>query len=78
MYKVLLILILILVILSWFFRMIMGYFARTFFNINGTTNRSKTQHKTRKQGDIHIDKQPARDKKIKEDVGEYVDYEEIK
>jgi hypothetical protein len=60
--------------------MIMGYFARNFFNITGQTTKQKTQHKTktRKQGDIHIDKQPARDKKIKDDVGEYVDYEEIK
>jgi hypothetical protein len=57
----------------------MGYFARNFFNITGqTTSKPKTQHKTRKQGDVHIDRQPARDKKIKEDVGEYVDYEEIK
>jgi hypothetical protein len=59
--------------------MIMGYFARTFFNINGQEpSKQKTRHKTGKQGDIHIDKQPARDKKIKDDVGEYVDYEEIK
>jgi hypothetical protein len=58
--------------------MIMGYFARNFFNINGQANRPKNHHKTRKQGDVHIDKQPARDKKIKDDVGEYVDYEEIK
>jgi hypothetical protein len=58
--------------------MIMGYFARNFFNINGQANRPKTRHKTKKQGDVHIDKQPARDKKIKDDVGEYVDYEEIK
>jgi hypothetical protein len=60
--------------------MIMGYFVRNFFNITGQAHRSqpKTQHKTRKQGDVHIDKQPSRDKKIKGDVGEYVDYEEIK
>jgi hypothetical protein len=58
--------------------MIMGYFARNFFNITGQTDRQKTQHKTRKQGDVHIDRQPARDKKIKDDIGEYVDYEEIK
>jgi hypothetical protein len=58
--------------------MIMGYFARKFFNINNSTDRPKTQHKTRKQGDVHIDRQPVRDKKIKDDVGEYVDYEEIK
>jgi hypothetical protein len=58
--------------------MIMGYFARNFFNINEQATRQKTQYKTKKQGDIHIDKQPARDKKIKNDVGEYVDYEEIK
>jgi hypothetical protein len=58
--------------------MIIGYFARNFFNINGQETRPKTQNKTRKRGDIHIDKQPARDKKIKNDVGEYVDYEEIK
>jgi hypothetical protein len=61
--------------------MVMGYFARTFFDnlTNGKpTGKAKTRHNTRKQGDVHIDKQPARDKKIKEDVGEYVDYEEIK
>jgi hypothetical protein len=58
--------------------MIMGYFARNFFNINRPADRPKTRYKTRKQGDVHIDRQPARDKKIKEDVGEYVDYEEIK
>jgi hypothetical protein len=59
--------------------MIMGYFARNFFNINNEqADRPKTQHRTRKKGDIHIDRQPARDKKIKDDVGEYVDYEEIK
>jgi hypothetical protein len=67
------------VILPWFFKMMMGYFARNFFNVNGQVDKQKTtQHKTRKQGDIHIDKQPERDKKIKDDVGEYVDYEEIK
>jgi hypothetical protein len=60
--------------------MIMGYFARNFFNnlTNTKQSRPKTQHKTGKQGDVHIDKQPARDKKIKENVGEYVDYEDIK
>ncbi|MDR2383285.1 MAG: DUF4834 family protein [Prevotellaceae bacterium] len=68
----------ILIILSWFFRIIKWYFAKNFFNINGSANRSKTYYKTRKQGDVHIDKQPARDKKIKDDVGEYIDYEEIK
>jgi hypothetical protein len=56
----------------------MRYFARTFFNINGPASRPKNQRKPGKQGDIHIDKQPARDKKIKDNVGEYVDYEEIK
>jgi hypothetical protein len=61
--------------------MIMGYFARNFFNNLNNNNRQESKPKTqknRKQGDVHIDKQPARDKKIKEDVGEYVDYEEIK
>jgi hypothetical protein len=58
--------------------MIMGYFVRKFINITGQTNRPKTQYKYRKQGDVHIDKQPERDKKIKDNVGEYVDYEEIK
>jgi uncharacterized protein involved in cysteine biosynthesis len=77
--KFLIILLLVLLLLSWFFRMIMGYFARNFFNIvGGQTNKQKTQRKTRKQGDVHIDRQPARDKKIKDDVGEYVDYEEMK
>ncbi|MDR2027472.1 MAG: DUF4834 family protein, partial [Prevotellaceae bacterium] len=75
----LLIIVLLILILSWFFRVIMGYFARTFFNIDSQANsRPKTQRKAGKQGDIHIDRQPARDKKIKNDVGEYVDYEEIK
>jgi hypothetical protein len=77
--KYLFIFILILVILSWFFRKIMGYFARNFFNVNGQENIPKQpRRKTRKQGDVHIDRQPARDKKIKDDVGEYVDYEELK
>jgi hypothetical protein len=60
--------------------MIMGYFARNFFNINNNepADRPKTRHRTGKKGDMHIDRQPARDKKIKDDVGEYVDYEEIK
>jgi hypothetical protein len=59
--------------------MTMGYFARNFFNITGQqANKQKTQRKTRKQGDVHIDRQPSRDKKIKDNVGEYVDYEEIK
>jgi hypothetical protein len=70
--------ILILVVLSWLFRMVMGYFARTFLSnfTNGQT--PKTKEKSRKQGDVHIDKQPSKEKKIKDDVGEYVDYEEIK
>lgn len=79
--KYLFIFILILVLLSWFFRMAMGYFARNFFNNlnnNSQASKPKTRYKTGKQGDVHIDKQPARDKKIKEDVGEYVDYEDIK
>jgi hypothetical protein len=62
--------------------MIMGYFARNFFNMmgQGQATKQKTQHKTktRQQGDVHIDRQPSRDKKIKDNVGEYVDYEEIK
>jgi hypothetical protein len=58
--------------------MIMGYFARTFFNVTGHEEKPKTQRKKRKQGDVHIDRQPSRDKKIKDSVGEYVDYEEIK
>jgi hypothetical protein len=58
--------------------MIMGYFARNFLNNLTNNKQTKTQYKTRKQGDVHIDKQPVRDKKIKEDIGEYVDYEEIK
>jgi hypothetical protein len=56
----------------------MGYFARRFFNIDELPKRQKTQRKTGKRGDVHIDRQPARDKKIKDDVGEYVDYEDIK
>jgi hypothetical protein len=60
--------------------MIMGYFARNFFNNlnNSKQPRPQAKHKTGKKGDVHIDKQPVRDKKIKDDVGEYVDYEEIK
>jgi hypothetical protein len=27
---------------------------------------------------VHVSKQPPRDKKIRENVGEYIDYEEIK
>jgi hypothetical protein len=70
--------ILVLVLLSWLFRMVMGYFARTFFSNFNNEQTPKTKQKSRKQGDVHIDKQPSREKKIKEDVGEYVDYEEIK
>jgi hypothetical protein len=61
--------------------MFMGYFARKFMgNLSGNrqSEKPKAKNKTRKQGDVHIDKQPARDKKIKRNVGEYVDYEEIK
>jgi hypothetical protein len=76
--KFLITFILILIILSWFFRMIMGYFARNFFNVNRPADGPKPQQREKKRGDIHIDKQPTRDKKIKDDVGEYVDYEEIK
>ncbi|MDR0386179.1 MAG: DUF4834 family protein [Prevotellaceae bacterium] len=76
--KYLFIFILILILMSWFFRLIMGYFARRFFNIDELPKRQKTQRKTGKRGDVHIDRQPARDKKIKDDVGEYVDYEDIK
>jgi hypothetical protein len=59
----------------------MGYFARKFMgNLSGNkqSEKPKTKYKNGKQGDVHIDKQPARDKKIKDNVGEYVDYEEIK
>jgi hypothetical protein len=76
--KFLIIIILVLVLLSWFFRMIMGYFARTFLSNFTNGQPPKTKQQTRRQGEIHIDKQPSKDKKIKEDVGEYVDYEEIK
>jgi hypothetical protein len=31
----------------------------------------------RREGEIQIDKRPGNDKKIKKDMGEYVDYEEI-
>jgi hypothetical protein len=58
--------------------MAMGYFARTFLSNFSNEQAPKTKQKTRKQGEIHIDKQPSKEKKIKEDVGEYVDYEEIK
>jgi hypothetical protein len=67
---------LILFLLSWLIRGIIGYFS-VFGNVNRTQNlRNNTAKKNAKTGDVNISSKP-RDKKIKKNVGEYVDYEEI-
>ncbi|MDR2562953.1 MAG: DUF4834 family protein [Prevotellaceae bacterium] len=70
--------ILISILLSWLLRVVIAYFARNFLNNSG--GRQQNYNKTRRrEGEMHITKQPGgRDKKIRKDVGEYVDYEEIK
>ncbi|MDR0560177.1 MAG: DUF4834 family protein [Prevotellaceae bacterium] len=64
----------------WLLGTVFKYFirgvARSIFGGEQPAPQKKT--KPRKQGEIHIEKQPPREKKIKENVGEYIDYEEIK
>jgi len=70
--------ILIILIIFWIFRLIINYFARSFMkNLNNNGQNDYTQTKRKKEGDIHIEKKPAQNKKIKKDVGEYIDYEDV-
>jgi len=41
-------------------------------------NQNYKQNDIRKEGEIHIDHIPEKDKTDKSDEGDYVDYEEIK
>lgn len=73
--------ILIILAISWIVRLLIANVTRNIMNSLGGGRQQyqrPKQKRTKKQGDIHIDKKPERDKKIKKDVGEYVDYEEIK
>ena len=46
---------------------------------NSDGRRQNYKHRPyRREGEMRIDKRPDNDKKIKKDMGEYVDYEEIK
>jgi hypothetical protein len=78
--KFILIFILMLVVLGWLLNALLKYFVRNLFGNLENRHRQDRQakSKTGRRGEVHIDKQPPRDKKIKKDVGEYVDYEEIK
>lgn len=71
--------ILISILLSWLFRLVASYFARKISNNPGGRRQYDRGGTRRREGEIHIDKQPGeRDKKIRKDVGEYIDYEEVK
>jgi len=69
--------ILVIILIFWLLSAIVKFFVRGFFSQFNTQQAPKGRKKAKKQGEVHINKKPTRDKKIKEDVGEYVDYEEI-
>ncbi|MDR2423504.1 MAG: DUF4834 family protein [Prevotellaceae bacterium] len=63
----------------WLLKSVIKYFLRSFISSFTTIQQPKPKKgKIRKQGEVHVSKQPPRDKKIRENVGEYIDYEEIK
>lgn len=65
------------IILSWLFRTVIRYFTRNFMDNSNGRRQTYQRRPQRREGEIQIDKRPGNDKKIKKDMGEYVDYEEI-
>ena len=57
-------------ILKWLLRRVGKKFGQNFSNFNPNAQREK-------EGEITIDKKPKNTRKSNNDVGEYVDYEEI-
>ena len=58
------------IILRYFLRKIGKKFGAQFQNFDPTA-------RTKKEGDVSIDKKPSEKPKSRKDVGEYIDYEEI-
>ena len=58
-------------IIRWYLKR----FSKRFFD---GMNQNYKQNDNRKEGEIHIDHIPEKDKTDKSDEGDYVDYEEIK
>ncbi|MGB7843044.1 MAG: DUF4834 domain-containing protein [Salinimicrobium sp.] len=58
------------IVLKWFLRRMGKKFGQTFSNFDPNPKREK-------EGEITIEKKPKNPRKSNNDVGEYVDYEEI-
>lgn len=57
----------------------MGEFAREAGASGSAQSRSGSGRGSRKEGEVHIDgADPAASRKVRRDVGEYVDFEEVK
>ena len=69
--------ILISIAITWLFRLVVGYFSKSFFN-NIQQGQNRSGKSTGQEGKMNINKKPEFDKKINKNVGEYIDYEEIK
>lgn len=71
--------VLITVVVIWLLKTVIKYFLRSIIsNFTSVQQPKPKKGKIRKQVEVHVSQQPPRDKKIRENVGEYVDYEEIK
>ena len=78
--KVLVIFILIVVLFFYVIRAVFRSIGRILLGTDRSYARYETSSKTtnRKEGDVQIDRQRTEEKQINANVGEYVDYEEVK
>ena len=71
--------ILILLIIFFLIRIVTRYVLRSYMkNVKQNFENQKNQYSNKKDGDITINSQAKKDKKIDQNEGDYVDFEEIK
>lgn len=75
--RTILIIIIVYYLFKLFVRYIMPYVARYFIRKTVNNFENQQSQSQRRPGDINVEKTPQR-KKTLDDLGEYVDYEEIK
>lgn len=70
--------ILILFIIFFLIRIITRYVLRSYFkNMQRNFENQQNQHNRKKEGDVTINTKPRKEKKIDNDEGDYVDFEEL-
>jgi len=70
---------LILFVVFFLIRVITRYVLRSYMkNVQRNFENQQNQHSNKKEGDVTINTQPKKEKKIDQGEGDYIDYDEIK